>query len=278
MLSGRRLRVIKVTPELAKMWLDGSEVPNRNISWPIVEQYARLMKEGKWRPAGDPIRLTERGVLDGQKRLHAIIKAGVPVELVVLDNAEEADQDVYDSGQGRKAAQQLGMRGKFKNPTVVSSVVRVVMQWHTETLFSHSYRPHTLEIEEFAERYRPRVEASVEHAVAIGKTTKISKALVGGFAFTAYDAAAEKPERVKVADIDAFLNALASGANMDSDNPVMVLRDQAFRFDQMQKREPEGTQLYRIVHTWKSWRRKRTYTKLQLPKGGEITYDHLKIV
>jgi hypothetical protein len=278
MLSGRRLRVIKVTPELAKMWLEASQVPNRNISWPIVAQYARLMKEGKWRPTGDPIRLTERGVLDGQKRLHAIIKAGVTIELVVLDNAEEADQDAYDSGQGRTAAQQIRMRGKFKNPNVVSSVCRAVLQWHTETLFSHAYRPHTLEIEEFAERWRTRVEASVEHAVAIGKTTKVSKALVGAFAFTAYDAAVTHPERVKVAQIDDFLEALATGANMSAENPVMVLRDQALRFDNLQKREPEGTQLYRIIATWKNWRRNRTYTKLQLPKGGEITYNHLKII
>lgn len=276
-LGGRRLRVLDVNPELARLWLEQTDTPNRRIQMADVNRYARAMKEGRWRPAGDPIRIDDRGhVLDGQHRLAAVIKAEVTIQFVVLDGANLDDQNAYDSGRTRKASQQLAMRGGWKNATTVASIARVVMQWHTNTLISGSYRPATDEIFDFAERWRPRLEESLAHAIAVGRSTSLSKSLTGGFAFTAYDQAATTPEKFSSDRVDQFLKLLASGAGLEENDPILILRNQAQRYGARSVREPEHIQLYRIVATWKAWVKGRRYTKLQVPPGS-IGYDQLTL-
>lgn len=275
-LQGRRLRVMDVTPELAKLWLDETDTPNRNVSWTQVGTYSRLMKAGKWRPAGDPIRRDASGnVLDGRHRLWAIIDSGVTLTQVVLDGATLEDQDVYDSGRPRRPSQQLAMRGHWKNSTQVAAVVRVVVQWHTGTLIGNSYRPSTIEVMEFADRYRSRLEESVKHGINVGRATGLSKALVGAFAFTAYDKAAEHPEKVSVAKINEFLDLLASGVGLERDNPILVLRNQSMNQKRRNIREGEPMELYRIIATWKAWLKGRRYSKLQVI--GTVTADKLTL-
>lgn len=276
-LDGRRMRVLEVDPDLARMWLEQTKIKNRNISWTIVDTYARDMATGNWRPAGDPIRIDNSGnVLDGQKRLHAIIKANVRLRLVVLEGADLDDQNIYDAGQARKPGQQLAMRGDWKHGPTVAAIVRVLLQWETKTLINYRYKPSTAEVVQFAERWRPRVEKSLEHALTIGRRTAISKALTGAFAFKAYDTAVAKPELWSADKVNEFLGLLASGAGMEVTDPILILREQAQRQARNRTKEPESLQLYRLVATWHNWRSGRRYTKLQAPPGP-ITYDHLKM-
>ncbi len=275
-LAGRTLRALDISPDLARMWLEGTTTANRRISWTVVDTYVRLMKAGKWRPAGDPIRRDSAGnVLDGQKRLWAIVKSGTTQTLIVLEGATLEDQDVFDAGQGRRPAQQLAMRGNWKNAPQVAAIVRLVVQWHTGTLIGNSYRPSTMEVVEFADRYRDRLQESVNHGLAVGRQTALSKSIVGAFAFMAFDHATDHPEKFSTDKVREYLELLASGANLGQYNPILVLRNQAQRYRQKKISEGEPAELYRIIATWEAWRKGREYSKLQI--SLPITADKLTL-
>jgi hypothetical protein len=68
-----------VTPELAEKILKRNK-NNRPINWRKVEEYARLMTEGKWKLHSQGIVIDADGnLLTGQKRLWAIIYSGTSV-------------------------------------------------------------------------------------------------------------------------------------------------------------------------------------------------------
>lgn len=67
----------KVTPELAAKWLEKNN--NRRLRMPRVEEMARDMLNGQWRDTHQAIAFNCDGSLkDGQHRLHAVVKSGVP--------------------------------------------------------------------------------------------------------------------------------------------------------------------------------------------------------
>lgn len=81
----RKTFLTTVTPEDAKWLLNYHKVKMRPIDWGNVDRLAEKMKNGTWNPKSDRgISFRHTGVLvDGQHRLNAIIKAGIPVEIKI---------------------------------------------------------------------------------------------------------------------------------------------------------------------------------------------------
>lgn len=72
-----------ISPEGAGTMLQAAW-PSRRVNFAAVARRAQAMKDGSWKPAGDPVSLDEDGRLRaGQHVLHAIIMAGVPVKVKV---------------------------------------------------------------------------------------------------------------------------------------------------------------------------------------------------
>lgn len=95
-----------VTSELAKLYLAKSR-GNRNLSLKKVNQYASDMGNGHWQVTHQGIAFDESGVLkDGHHRLHAVIKAGVPVDMLVIENIS-CEATLFDRGRPRDTRQFL---------------------------------------------------------------------------------------------------------------------------------------------------------------------------
>lgn len=111
-----------INPEKAQEYLNMSG-GNRNISTPIVNSYALSMKQGKWMLNGEPIVFDIDGVLlNGHHRLHAIIKAGVPIQTFVTRGVEHESFTTFDCGRHRTVGQLIGMQG-VKNYNTISSTI-----------------------------------------------------------------------------------------------------------------------------------------------------------
>lgn len=83
--SAVQVSVEIITPEVAAEWLADNYRNNRSVNKMRVEAYAQDMVDGNWRMTGEAIKFSDIQVLiDGQHRLHAIVKADVPVEMVVM--------------------------------------------------------------------------------------------------------------------------------------------------------------------------------------------------
>ena len=84
---------MKVTPELAKSWLE-SNTFNRKVSQHTVQKYAADMRSGNWHLNHQGIAFDDKGTMvDGQHRLFAVIDSGVTIEMMVTWGAERTGID-----------------------------------------------------------------------------------------------------------------------------------------------------------------------------------------
>lgn len=93
-----------ITPELAEKMLSKNLPYNRKISEKTVGLYARDMAKGRWNEdAPSAIVISSKGYLiDGQHRLMAVIKAGVPIAFYVARGVSEKTFDYIDNGKRRE--------------------------------------------------------------------------------------------------------------------------------------------------------------------------------
>lgn len=115
-------KVELITPELAKEYLKKADPfnKNRNLNQRYVSSYARAMKDGKWRVTHQGIAFDEYGYLkDGQHRLNAIIKANVPVEMMVTRGLLDCSYDGIDSGLKRSTRDIIILSGYRKDDAAI---------------------------------------------------------------------------------------------------------------------------------------------------------------
>jgi len=135
-----RVEIREVTPDWARKIIekhnksieDGS-FRQRPINERLVKQYANDMKAGNWGLNNQGISFDVDGnLLDGQKRLTAVILCGIPVDMSVMwDLPKEVNQrvktiDTFDTGQKRLLAQQLKIEG-FAYYGDVASATRMLL-------------------------------------------------------------------------------------------------------------------------------------------------------
>ena len=120
--------VVTVTPEIADMWLKLNKV-NRGIRKNRVDVYAEQMKKGEWQLNGQGISFgTDGSLIDGQHRLNAVIKAGVPVRMLVIHNVEAS---VFDLGVVRNEADILFFEGMDKSIANYGNVAMAKLHYET---------------------------------------------------------------------------------------------------------------------------------------------------
>lgn len=108
-----QMRQIMMTPEYAKSLLAGNE-GNRKIRDYWTTEIAKMINEGAWKLTHQAVAVSKTGrLLDGQHRLHGIIKSGKSVPIYV---AEDCDDDIFmvtDKGIKRSLADSLGKDKKI---------------------------------------------------------------------------------------------------------------------------------------------------------------------
>lgn len=120
---------VEVTPTMAARWLK-SNFRNRPVAEDVVKAYARDMATQRWMPTHQGIAFNEQDqLIDGQHRLHAIIKCGLTVRMMVtfglpvqIAGTEMTTMDCVDRGRTRTVADQLKIQHGFKQGTVIASV------------------------------------------------------------------------------------------------------------------------------------------------------------
>lgn len=113
-MSKETVKIEKVTPLMAKKYLE-SNTKNRVIKPLHVKRMAQSMVNGDFLLTNMGIGFDTNGVLtDGQQRLHAVIKANVPVQMLVLRNLNPKARLVVDTGVIRTHSNSLQMSGLGK--------------------------------------------------------------------------------------------------------------------------------------------------------------------
>lgn len=96
-----------ITPDDARKLLE-KNTENRPLRESWVEQLVTLIRDGKWATTHQGIALAKNGrVLDGQHRLHAILRANTPVQVLVTTGMDEDDYRWIDCGKARTTPDRL---------------------------------------------------------------------------------------------------------------------------------------------------------------------------
>ena len=120
-----QVEIRNITPEVAVVML-ADNPSNRPIKKNHVDAIARDMAAGRWQLNGDAIRMNCDGsLIDGQHRLAACIKAGVPFQTLVISGLDANVRATIDGGSKRTHGDRLSMIG-VDNATQVSATTRLV--------------------------------------------------------------------------------------------------------------------------------------------------------
>lgn len=112
--------VVSVTPGLAAAWL-ADKAPNRRVRKRVVERYANDMRDNRWRLTHQGIAFDETGALiDGQHRLAAIVRADVPIQMLVVRGVSRETQIDMDQHAKRGADDALTLAGHNVTKTTVA--------------------------------------------------------------------------------------------------------------------------------------------------------------
>lgn len=114
----------KITPKLAKAWLNENLGRQRNYNHKTVEEYAREMKGGYWMVNGEAIKFDEDGKLcDGQHRLGACIQSDTPFDSLVVRGIDRNAFETMDTGKKRHGGDVLTIMG-VRNASSVAAAIR----------------------------------------------------------------------------------------------------------------------------------------------------------
>src|SRR5262245_54162495 len=138
-----KYRVETITPDRAQRLLLKTEqlgFTNRGLRRYHIDKLAHAMSLGQWRVTHEALALNkEGGVLDGQHRLHAIVQSDVPVDMLVIRDAEPESFAVVNTGTARTTADSLKVAG-YHDVNHLSAVVRGYIAYNQVIDTTNSYR------------------------------------------------------------------------------------------------------------------------------------------
>lgn len=112
---------VPVDPSTAKRWLNENKV-NRSLRLAKINQFANDMAAGRWNLSNDAICFAPDGtLLNGQHRLHAIIKSGATITMLIVRNMPPSSMTSMDIGTSRTAADALGFAGEQNTHLLAAS-------------------------------------------------------------------------------------------------------------------------------------------------------------
>lgn len=118
--------VVTITPESAEQLLAANANFNRKVNVARVNKYAEIMANGGWAltPEGLIIDANTDKLIQGQHRLHAIIKSGVTLPMYVAYTTESDTYKFLDQGKNRDFSDISGKEKKIT--TTVHQALRLI--------------------------------------------------------------------------------------------------------------------------------------------------------
>lgn len=253
-----RTELVEVTPELAQIWL-GRNAQNRRLKSEQILAWALEMTEGRWQLNGESIKLAgplyaPTMLLDGQNRLHAIMRAGIPVETFVAYNLPAHTQLTMDSGTKRSAADNLTIAG-VKNAAIIASVAAMSIRFSDGRLSGSGSAVANSRVAEWITD-NAEIERSAAVASAFAVKADATKSLV---AYTHW--------RFSKIDLDAatnFWRDAAEKVGLMPGDPVLALTNRLATARRNRERVSSGAAVNATFRAWNARRQGQSIRTIYL--------------
>lgn len=225
LVDGVCVGAVKITPEIASVWLQSNENNFRPLREALVNKYAEAMKKGQWEHNGESITFDAKGQLaNGQHRLHACVKSGVPFTSAVHYGIKSSEN--IDTGSTRGLNQLLAFEG-FRESNLLSATINYLHAFADEGsvgFVTVGHGRHVLTRHD-AVQFAKDNGADLSHSISVTRKCKtlfskygLHVALHFLFAKTAGQALA-----------DQFYTSLIDGTGLSSNSAIYVLREKLLR-------------------------------------------------
>lgn len=211
-----RTLIVTITPQYAATLLQRKD-PNRTLLKKAVDKYARQLIDGSWKVNGESVIVGENGeLLDGQHRLEACVRTGIPFTTVLVEGIPASSMSTINTGKARSNGDVLSLLG-YKNTTNLSSAVSVLWRHLKGQQLCNGVYPTTHEQEVVLQMF-PTVEDSVRLFVSNHKLKGLGPvAVLSAMHFIC--------SRANVNKAQTFFSGLETGIGLKSDDPILALRD-----------------------------------------------------
>ncbi len=215
---------VVVTPEIARQLLATVREDQRKLDLKRVNRYAALMADGQWPVTGASLQIDTDGyMIDGQHRLHAVVRSGVSIKFMITHDVPPESFDYIDRNGVRTAAQFY----QGKNVNLSMSGARYVWQVEHHLTYNNTVSPFAWsrlaphEQVEYAYSWPELEEWSTLVKAVSFKRSIIS--VPGRLLMPVIMQAARTPWHTQIED---FILGLREGINLGETDPRLLLRSQ----------------------------------------------------
>lgn len=244
-----------ITPAKAKIYLEGNST-NRPLSRRHVNYLADEINGGRWQCNAETIKFNGSKLLDGQHRLHAVVKSGQPIRSIVARGLDEAAFHTIDMGKKRSAADTLNVLGEKSSTRIASALAMIEAMLDGQTRTSGAVSG-TRVIELL--KTHPDVRDSVRAYQGPKTLLKPSVAIALHYFFA-------KRDRTLA---DQFFDDLRSGAGLGASDPVFTLREKLISNSVGTKRLRDDAIIACTIKAWNALRSGATIKRLTYRPGSE---------
>lgn len=255
-----------VTPEIAKQLLD-KNLKNRNLKTVYVERYAEDMKSGRWKEdTAEPIKINKHGhILDGQNRLHAVIKSGQPIYFHIVSGLDDSILPFLDSGAARTPGDQFKIHG-IKNDVRVSASISLYFRLKNQNAGAINSDKRTgatnkVLLDMYDER--PKFWQNIVAKIAYWYpriSGLLTPAQIGGFYAFFHD--------INALDAEDFMEQLCTGMNVKN-KTIALLRTKLMDDKLGTRKMTAATKYSYLVKTWNMFRNGREVKSLSFDPSKE---------
>lgn len=206
-----------ISPALAEALLSTNPI-NRAASYERIKFYEAEMNAGQWVLNGQGIVISLSGkLLDGQKRMHAIIRHGKPVEMLVISDVVEEAFKTLDSGQPRSTSDAMHIAG-IPHPNIISAAAGLVWKMVVGADYRSKFSPgYALKV---YKRY-PAVRKWIGHVVGVRGCPLPQPQLLAAIVY--FEDIAKNKDMA-----EAFFAGVTTGSELKPGNPILALRNRLF--------------------------------------------------
>lgn len=237
---------ILITPAKAKEYLEAN-IDNRRIKQPVVLKYANDIIANRWlEDTGESIKIAKSGrILDGQHRLHAIIKANKSIYFHVATNLDENVFKVIDTGSTRNATDVFkidGIKNENKLPSIISFFNLLEAGKKHKSLHVHERSTNAMLLEQYYEdeNFWQSVSRNAFNWY-LGFAKILTPAFIGGFYAHFYKLNNDKAH--------LFMVQLTSGINVENET-ILLLRNKLIVDKMSIKKMPQTLKMALVIKTW----------------------------
>jgi len=210
-----------VSPDDAAELLKYNTKNFRVIDKSRVSRYADDMKSGKWNLNGETIQVGPTALLNGQHRLTAIVKAGVPIRLFIAVQIEDDTAMTMDDGKPRTAASWLRHKGvsNFNNVAAMSRlcIIHDRRRWGNSSVGVDG--GSRTEIVNFAMKHSDAIQGA--HSLSAKCKKILPQSMMGAVMFIA----ARYQNPINFDTLTWFAESLSKGQGLTNNDPVLHLRE-----------------------------------------------------